>query len=325
MKAAVVRKWGAHSELQIESVADPIPKDGEALVELRAASLNWHDIAMRRTGRGFALPSILGMDGAGVRRDTGEEVVIYPGLAWGDREAGHDAGFGVVGDADDGTYAELVAVPESSLYPKPSHLSWLEAAALPCAGLTAYRAVFSRAALQRGETVLVIGAGSGVSTFAVLFAVACGADVYVTSSTTEKIETVRSIGARGGVLYTDPDWPAAVRDITGGGADVIITGVGSELSDALSCAKTGGRIAVFGSRAGQSANFDVSSLYFRQVSILGTTLGSPDDFARMLEFFTAHQLHPVVDRVYPLDEIAAAHAYLESGGQFGKVVIDISA
>ncbi|BBZ05450.1 putative zinc-type alcohol dehydrogenase-like protein YogA [Mycolicibacterium chitae] len=325
MRAAVLRNWGAPDELRVESVPDPTPCDGEALVELRAAALNWHDVIVRQTGRGAQLPSILGMDGAGVRRDTGEEVVIYPGLNWGDKAAGPGPGFGVLGDADDGTYAELIAVPEAMLYPKPAHLSWLEAAALPCAALTAFRAVFTRAGLQPGETVLVLGAGSGVSTFAVLFAAASGAEVYVTSSSTAKIDSVRGLGARGGVLYTEPGWPAAVAESTGGGVDVIVCGVGSELADALSCLKTGGRIALFGARAGQAVGFDAATLYFRQASILGTTLGSPDDFARMLEFVTAHELRPVVDRVYPLDEIAAAHTYLETGGQLGKVVIDITA
>lgn len=324
MKAAVVHNWGAPGELRIESVADPSPQPGEVIVELRAAALNWHDIAMRRIGRGFPLPSILGMDGAGIRQDTGEEVVIYPGLNWGENPVFPGPDFGVIGDADDGTYAELVAVPQSSLHPKPAHLSWVEAAALPCAGLTAYRALFTRAAVQAGETVLVLGAGSGVSTFAIAFAAACGAQVYVTSSSTDKIEQAGGIGARGGVLYTDPQWPVAVHEITAGGVDVIVSGVGSELSDALSCLKIGGRIALFGARAGQSANFDASALFFRQAAILGTTLGSPEDFAQMLEFVTQHEIHPMIDRVYRLDEIAAAHTYLETGAQLGKVVLDIS-
>ncbi|MFA5710109.1 zinc-binding dehydrogenase [Mycolicibacterium sp.] len=325
MKAAVLRNWGTPDELRVESVPDPTPRAGEALVELRAAALNWHDVIVRQTGRGAQLPSILGMDGAGVRRDTGEEVLIYPGLNWGDNPAGPGPGFGVLGDADDGTYAELIAVPEAMLYPKPAHLSWLEAAALPCAALTAFRAVFTRAALQPGETVLVLGAGSGVSTFAVLFAAASGAQVYVTSSSSAKIDSARGLGARGGVLYTEPGWPTAITELTDGGVDVIVCGVGSELADALSCLKTGGRIALFGARAGQSVGFDAATLYFRQASILGTTLGSPEDFARMLEFVAAHELRPVVDRVYLLDEIAAAHTYLETGAQLGKVAIDISA
>jgi zinc-binding alcohol dehydrogenase/oxidoreductase len=179
MRAAVIHEWGGPERLRVETVPDPTPAQGEVIVELRASALNWHDAILRQSGRGFPLPNILGMDGAGVRRDTGEEVVIYPCLHWGENSAGPGGDFAIFGDANDGTYAELVAVPEANLYPKPAHLSWEEAAALPCAALTAYRALFTRAGVQPGETVLVLGAGSGVSTFAVMFAAAVDATVFV--------------------------------------------------------------------------------------------------------------------------------------------------
>lgn len=321
MKAAVVHEWGGPEQLRVETVPDPTPGPGEVVVESRAISLNWHDVILRQSGRGFSLPNILGMDSAGVRPDTGEEVVIYTCLNWGDNPAGPCADFAIFGDANDGTYAELVAVPESSLYPKPANLSWEETAALPCAALTAYRALFTRAGVQPGETVLVLGAGSGVSTFAVMFAAAVGATVFVTSSSTAKIDAVRPIGARGGFLYTEPDWPTQVREATGGGADVIISGAGSTLPDALACLRTGGRIAVFGSSAGCTASFEVPALYFEQASILGTTLGSPDDFANMLDLVGKYDIHPLIDRIYPLSEIADAHRYLESRAHLGKVAI----
>lgn len=325
MRAAVVHQWGGPEQLRVETVPDPTPGPGEVLVELRASSLNWHYVTLRQSGRGFELPNILGMDGAGVRRDTGEEVVIYPCLNWGDSPAGPGADFAIFGDANDGTYAELVDVPEANVYPKPAHLSWAETAALPCAALTAYRALFTRAAVRPGETVLVLGAGSGVSRFAVIFAAAVDAHVLVTSSSVEKIDSVRAIGAQGGFLYTDPEWPQQVREATGGGADVIISGAGSTLPDALACLKIGGRIAVFGSSAGRTASLEVPVLYFGQASILGTTLGSPDDFANMLELVSKCEIHPLIDKTYPLSEIAAAHTYLESRAHLGEVVVTTAA
>jgi NADPH:quinone reductase-like Zn-dependent oxidoreductase len=321
MKAAVVRAWGDPDVLAVEAVPDPVPGPGEVVVRLRAASLNWHDAIVRRSGRGATLPSILGMDGAGVREDTGEEVVVYPCLDWGDSRTAPGPGFSILGDRTDGTYAEAVAVPEANLVAKPKHLSFEEAAALPCAALTAYRALVTRAAVRPRETVLVPGAGSGVSTFAVMFAVAMGARVLVTSSSPEKIDRVRALGATDGFLYTEDGWTDAVVAATGGGVDVIVSGAGSTLDDSIACLRPGGRVAVFGASAGPTASFSVPALYFGQVSILGTTLGSPEDFREMLDLVAAHHLRPLVDSVYPLADVVAAHSRLESSGHQGKLVL----
>ncbi len=168
-----------------------MPGPGEVLVELRAAALNRRDTYVRKGAspiHRFALPLILGSDGAGVRRDTGEEVVILPSLDWGESEEAYGAAFRILGGPDNGTYAELVTVPAVNVFPKPARLSFAETAALPLAGLTAYRALFTRARVQKGETVLVLGVGSGVSTLAVSLAVQAGARVIVTSSSAEKLE-----------------------------------------------------------------------------------------------------------------------------------------
>jgi zinc-binding alcohol dehydrogenase/oxidoreductase len=269
------------------------------VVELRASTLNWHDVIPRQTGRGVTTPSILGMDGREFRLDTGEAAIIYPCLNWGDGESAPARDFSILGDSTAGTYAELVAVPAANLYPKPDHLAWEEAAALPCAGLTAYRAMFSRADLQPGETVLMLGAGSGVSTFAVMFGAAIGARVLVTSSSRDKIDASRSIGADQGFLYTDDDWVQQVMDATVGGVDVVVNGAGANLAESLGCLESGGRIAVFGSSAGRTAAIEVPALYFGQATIMGTTLGSPRDFARMLAFVAEHRIHPLIDSVRP--------------------------
>jgi NADPH:quinone reductase-like Zn-dependent oxidoreductase len=321
MKAAVVHAWGGPDVLTVETVPDPVPGPGEVVVRLRAASLNWHDAIVRSSGRGADLPSILGMDGAGVREDTGEEVVVYPCLDWGPSRVASGPGFSILGDRTDGTYAEAVAVPEANLVAKPEHLSWEEAAALPCAALTAYRALFTRAGVQAGETVLVLGAGSGVSTYAVTFAAAAGATVLVTSSSTAKIDAVRALGAHEGFLYTEDGWTEKVVAATGGGVDVIVDGAGATLGDSLACLKPGGRVAVFGASAGPTATVQIPALYFGQFSILGTTLGSPEDFRDMLGLVAEHRVRPVLDSTYPLSDIVTAHTHLEARRHVGKLVV----
>lgn len=321
MQAIVVHEWGGPEVLQWEQVPDPPARAGEVVVELRASAVNWHDILVRRVGRGFPLPSVLGIDGAGVRRDTGEEVVVYPGLRWGDREETPGPQFEILGDATCGTYAELVSVPEENIFPKPRVLSWQEAAALPTAGLTAYRALFSRAGVKRGETVLVLGAGGGVSTFAISLAAAAGARVLVTSSSLEKIERTRELGSDGGVLYTKDGWTDEIRELTQGGVDVVIDGVGVSLPDSLTCLRPGGRLAIFGATGGTQATLDVPSFYFSHTSILATSLGSPRDFARLLEAIERQEWRPVIDSVRPLAEVSAAHRRMEAREHFGKLVL----
>ncbi len=320
MEAVVARSWGGPEVLGFEQVADPTPRDGRTIVELRACATNWHDILVRRTGRGFALPNILGIDGAGIDRETGEEVIIYPVLDWGRSEVAPSADYEILGDATDGTYAELISVPSENVFPKPRHLSWEEAAALPVGGLTAYRALFSRARLEPGETVLVLGAGSGVSTFAVLLAAAAGARVFVTSSSREKIERSRGFGAEGGVLYTDADWTDQVGELTGG-VDVVMDGVGSDLSSSLKTLKRGGRVSVFGASGGASAMLDIPTLYFSYASIFATGVGSPEDFSRLLHAVEESEIRPIIDSVRPLGEIVSAHRRMEENSHFGKLVL----
>jgi NADPH:quinone reductase-like Zn-dependent oxidoreductase len=321
VQAVVAHAWGGPEVLRLEQAPDPVPAPGEVVVELRASSVNWHDVLVRRTGRGFPLPSILGMDGAGVRCDTGEEVVILPALRWGDRREAPGPEFAFLGDACDGTHAELVSVPQENLFPKPAGWSWEEAAALPTAGVTAYRALFTRAGTRPGETVLVLGAGSGVSTLAVSLAAAAGARVLVTSSSLAKIERASKLGADGGVLYTEEDWVEQVRELSGGGVDVAIDGVGASMPDTLACLRPGGRMAIFGASGGAAAELDVAQLYFSQRSILGTTIGDAHDFAQLLRSAEGAAWRPVLDSVRPLAELRAAHERIESRQHFGKLVL----
>lgn len=306
-------------ELRHDTVPDPDAAAGEVVVELRAAALNRRDLLVCQGVYPFPLPLVPGSDGAGVRRDTGEEVIVYPALAWGDREEAFGPDFEILGGPRDGTYAELVAVPEANVFPKPSGLTWEEAAALPLAGLTAYRALFSRGSLRSGETVLVLGAGSGVSTFAVQLAAQAGARVLVTSSSDDKIERSRELGAEGGVNYATSDWVAEVKGL--GGADLVVDSIGSTWPQSLDCLRPGGRVVVFGATGGTEATLQVRPFYFGQWSLLGTMMGSPADFAGLLGALGEATWKPVVDSVLPLADAAEALERLQAGDHFGKLVL----
>jgi len=309
--------------LAYETVPDPEPADGEVVVELRAAALNRRDLLVRKGIYPFPLPLVPGSDGAGVRRDTGEEVVLYPGLDWGDREDAPGPGFEILGGPRNGTYAELIAMPEESLFRKPAGLSWAEAASFPLAAVTAFRALFARGRLERGETVLVLGAGSGVSTFVVQLAAQAGARVLVTSSSDEKIERAKELGAEGGVNYaTTQDWPAAVQEL--GPVDLALDSVGSTWQQCLDAVRPGGRVVVFGGTGGTEVTLQVRPFYFRQQSLHGTQLGSPRDFEGLLRMLAEARWRPVLDSVRPLAEAEAALDRMESGQHFGKLVLSIS-
>lgn len=316
-----VRVHGGN-QLRYETVSDPEPGPGEVLVELRAAGINRRDILVKSGIYPFPLPLVPGSDGAGVRRDTGEEVVVFPGLGWGEREDAPAPGFGIVGGPTDGTYAELIALPAENLFPKPAGLSWAEAAAFPLAAVTAYRGLFSRGGLSAGETVLILGAGSGVSTFAVSLAVQAGARVLVTSSSDEKIERARELGAEAGVNYaTTPDWAAAVEAL--GPVDLAFDSVGSTWQQSLDAVRPGGRVVVFGGTGGTEVELQVRPFYFKQQSLLGTQLGSPRDFEQLLRLLEEAAWKPVLDSVRPLAEAGAALDRLEAGEHFGKLVLEL--
>lgn len=322
MQAARVHEGGL---LVYETVPEPASPPGEVVVELRCAAINRRDLLVRQGVYPFRLPIVPGSDGAGIRRDTGEEVVILPSLFWGDAEDAPGPEFQILGGPRDGTYAELVSVPAENVSPKPSRFSWEEAAAFPLAALTAWRALFSRGNLRRGETVLVLGAGSGVSTFAVQLAAQAGGRVLVTSSSQAKIDRAVELGAEAGVLYTDADWPAAAKALAGGrGVDLVLDSVGSTWDQSLQTLRPGGRVVVFGGTGGTEVNLHLRPAYLQQLSILGTTMGSPRDFARLLRALDEGSWAPVVDSVFPLADTEAAHARIQSNDHFGKIVLGVA-
>jgi zinc-binding alcohol dehydrogenase/oxidoreductase len=337
MRAVVLREPGGPENLKLEEVPDPSPGVSEVVVRLKAAALNHRDVWIRSgTGAyagGFKHRVILGSDGAGEvlsvgsggdRSLVGRSVVINPSLDWGDDHAAQGPDFRILGLPDDGTYAQAVRVPAGNVHPKPAGLSFEEAAAIPLAALTAYRAVVSRARVQAGETVLVTGIGGGVSTFALQIAAHLGARVLVTSGSEAKLARAREMGAAGGANYRTQDWAREIAAQSKGGPDVVIDSVGGEtFAKCVEILKAGGRIASYGATTGPVKDFVLRNLFWKQATAVGTTMGSPREFAAMLKLYD-QGLRPVVDKVFPLADTVAAHRRMEEAGQFGKIVLGIS-
>ncbi|HEY7398512.1 MAG TPA: zinc-binding dehydrogenase [Gaiellaceae bacterium] len=317
MKAIRIHEDGGPEVLRYEDVPDPVPADGEVLVELRASALNHLDVWIRKGLPSVPKPRILGADGAGVIAGTTERVVINPAIVQGGRMR-------IVGENTDGTNAELIAVPREFVHPIPDGLGFEEAAAFPLVFETAYRMLVTRARLQEGEWVLVWGIGGGVATAALAIAKALGANVVVTSSSDAKLERARELGADAGVNHATDDVVAAVKDVTGGGAHVVVDDVGEATwKRTLDAVRAEGRVVVCGATTGPNPPAALHRVWWKQLSILGSTMGSPDDFAGAYELVASGKARPVVDRVFPLAEAAAAHERLERGEQLGKIVLRI--
>jgi len=318
VRAVRIHEDGGPEVLQLEEVPDPVAGPGEVLVRLRASALNHLDVWIRRGLPSVPKPRILGADGAGVRVDTGERVVINPGI-----EAGRT--IHVIGEHGDGTNAQLIAVPATNVYPIPGDLSFEEAAAFPLVFETAYRMLVTRAALQEGEWVLLWGIGSGVSTAGLAIARALGARTIVTSSSDAKLAHARGLGADVAVNHATGDVGAAVKEATEGhGADVVVEHVGEATwKKSLDAAAYGGRIAVCGATTGPNPPAALHRIWWKQLSILGSTMGRKEDFEGAYGLIAEGRARPVVDEVVPLSEIRAAHARLEAGEQLGKIVLTV--
>jgi NADPH:quinone reductase-like Zn-dependent oxidoreductase len=329
MKAALLTQ---PSTIRIEETTDPNLGEGQVLVDIKAAALNHRDVwIFKGQYPGIEYPSILGSDGAGVVAAIGQgvepkwlgsDVIINPSFDWGTSERVQGEHFTILGLPHQGTFAGKIAVPVSQLAPKPAHLSYAEASALPLSGLTAYRALFSRAQLAAGETCLVTGIGGGVALIGLQFAVARGAKVWVTSSSTEKLDAAIRFGAAGGVNYREPQWSHKMGDLNPSGFDVILDSAGGDgFAALLDLAKPGGRIVFPGATRGNVPDLDMRKTFWKQLSLLGSTMGSPLDFAAMESFVATHRITPLVDSTFPLDRAAEALHHMEKGGQCGKIVL----
>ncbi|MEX2481518.1 MAG: zinc-binding dehydrogenase [Gammaproteobacteria bacterium] len=335
MKALVLKETGGPDKLAIEDLPTPEPAAGEVRVKLSCAALNRRDvwITVGAYPR-IEFPSIAGSDGAGVVDavgagvDTsriGAEVVIYPARDWGDDPRCGGPDFRVLGMPDQGTHAEYICVPESSIYPKPGHLSYAEAAAFPLAGLTAWRATVSHGEVAAGQKVLVTGIGGGCATFALMWAKHHGAEVYVTSSSQAKIDAALDLGATAGFDYRQDGWGKQVQKATGG-VDLVIDSAGGDgLHDALDTLGNGGRYVFFGATQGNpNKGLNLAKLFFRQIRIQGTTMGRPEEFRAMVDFINDKQLHPVIDHIYPFEEAVIAHKRMLESEQMGKLVLSFA-
>jgi zinc-binding alcohol dehydrogenase/oxidoreductase len=334
-RAAVLRVEG--EPLELLKVDTPVPQAGEALVRLQAAALNHRDLWMRKGayGKMVGIPCTLGSDGYGVVAQVGSaqdigwvgrSVVINPSLDWGAEEGAPGSGWRILGVPDSGTFAQYICISVSQLFVAPDGWTAEEAAALPLAGITAFRALFTRGGLPpnsaRGQRVLLTGIGGGVAQWALRMARAAGADVWVTSGSPEKLDAAQRDGAAGGVLYTDAGWGETLAKAAGL-FDLCVDSAGgagwAEIVDAL---KPGGRLVFFGATRG-AGEIPMRKAFFKQLSILGTSMGSPYDFADLLAFVSKHDLRPPIDSVFDLDEVEKALARMDAGEQSGKIVLRI--
>lgn len=339
MRAALLNKLCSANEfrenIRIEDIPMPRIKENEILVKIISASLNHRDVWIAKGAYPkINLPVVLGSDCCGIVQDkgsavsgynSGDEVIINPGLNWGNEESHQSKDFKILGMPDNGTFAEYLSVDKSNVYKKPDHLNFLQTAGIPLTGITAYRALFKKANLQKGENILIPGIGGGVSSAALMFALSIGANVFVTSGSDDKISKAVSLGAKGGINYKNEDWDKEILELSGGNINVIIDGEGGDtFSKCIELINYGGRIVSYGSTSGRTSNIPMARLFWKQPKIFGSTMGSPDDFYEMVNFINVKKIIPVIDEVFTLDNISGAFLKMYEGRQFGKIVVDVS-
>ena len=300
-------------------------------MQIKAAALNRRDywITIGQYA-GIKYPAILGSDGAGIVAQVGggvdkswlsKEVIINPCHNWGPHVEYQNRNFTILGLPENGTFAEYVKVKAEYLYHKPSHLNWEQASALPLAGLTTYRALFTKGKANKGDTVLVTGIGGGTGTFALQFALAAGCNVFVTSGSGDKLQRAKEIGASAGVCYKAQDWSQELQHLSGGFDVIIDSALGSGFDKLLDMSNPGARIVFFGGTAGNIPALSGRKIFWKQLQILGTTMGSPDDFNGMLNLVNQHKIVPVVDEIFPLISAQNAIDKMGNSSQFGKLVL----
>lgn len=333
MRVVTLRSTDGLDAVSLETVPDPSPGPGDIRVALRAASVNHRELWITKGQYpGMKLPATLGADGAGVvdrvgdgvdAKLIGREVVLYPGLDWGEDARSPAAAFGLLGMPGPGTLADYIIVPAASAVAKPAHLDFAAAAAVPLAALTAWRGLVTKGELKAGEKLLVTGVGGGVATFALLFGKAMGAEVFVTSGSDDTLGKALALGAKAGFNYKDEAWRKALPKASGG-IDVVFDGApGASYASYGRALAMGARVVVYGSTGGLSFPVNAPELFLKNIRIIGTNVGNLAEFQAMMEFVTEHKIAPVIDRGFTLDQAKEALAYLENGHSFGKVVVTI--
>lgn len=330
MKAAILNQESYL--LELKEVEIPTVKPFQVLVKLNSISLNHHELwSIKEQNLKSDSHIIMGSDGAGEIVETGEgvdkrlignKVIINPSLNWGKSQRVQGPDYEILGYPTQGTFAEYISIDHRSVYIKPKYLSFEEAAAIPLAGLTAYRALFVRGEIEKNDTVLITGAGGGAALFALQFAVHNGNKVYITSSSQFKINKAISLGAVSGVNYKDNNW---VKDLLVKikGFDLIIDSAGGEgFKDLAILANPGGRISLFGRTAGKNISLNASLVFWKQLSIHGTTMGKPEEFKKMLDFLDFHKIKPVIDSCFAFENIMGGFKRMDSSEQIGKIVVN---
>lgn len=340
MKAAVLHQTGNIEDLGknflVEEVDAPQINSNEVLIKVNYASLNHRDVFITQgLYAGIKLPCVLGSDCCGIVIEKGsdvnnisinDEVVVNPSLNWGGSEKHQiEKGYKILGLPDNGTFGEYVKVHKDLVFKKPHNLSQLEASSVPLAGATAYRAAILKANIQQNENVLITGIGGGVAAFAMMYAVSSGANVFVTSGKDSKIQKAKHLGAIDGVNYKNLDWSKELLEKMNNKIDVVIDGTGGEpLSKLIEICSYGARIVSYGATLGDIPNFAVRRIFWKQLQLLGTTMASDKDFPGMLEYIESNNIKPVIDDVFELENIVEAFKRMNSGEQFGKIVVKIS-
>jgi NADPH:quinone reductase-like Zn-dependent oxidoreductase len=342
MRAVVLEQHGGPEVLTLRDIPEPAPPPGWVKVRVRACALNHLDLWARRglPGIRYPLPMILGNDvagevaelGPGVEGiESGAEIVVAPGVSCGRCEAcalGDDnfcRQYKVLGNGLNGGYAEYVVVPAANLLPKPSRLSWAEAAALPLVFLTAWHMLVHKAGVRLGDDVLVLAAGSGVGVAGIQIAKLFGARVLAAASTDEKLAKARSLGADETINYRTHDFAAEARRLTDKkGVEIVFEHTGQDTwAKSILAVARGGRIVTCGATSGHDAMTDLRHVFSRQIRILGSYMGRRAELFEVLRWVERGRLEPVVDRVLPLAQAAEAHRVLEAREAFGKVVLEI--
>jgi NADPH:quinone reductase-like Zn-dependent oxidoreductase len=321
MKAIVLKQQNSYPVYDAD-YPDPVAGEGEVLVKLRHAALNRRDYWITQ-GKypNIQVPVILGSDGCGKIGDR--RVLLYPAINWGKSRRVQADNFEPLGMPKNGTLAEYIAVDKSYVYDAPEYLSDAEAACIGMAGLTAYRALFSRGELKAGDRVLINGVGGGVALMACQLAIAAQAEVYVTSGSANKIDQAVKLGAKAGFNYREENWhkKALAEGLL---FDVIIDSAGGPgFANLIKVAAPGGRLVTYGGTHGALDHLNTQIIFWRQLSILGTTMGSPSEFKDLLHFITRHQIMPVIDRLYYWDMVEQGFNSLRDSTQFGKVVFSL--
>jgi len=335
MRAVRLHEIG--QQFQVEQVPDPVAPPGGAVVRLEAAALNHRDEFIRvGLYARIQLPAILGSDGAGVVESVapdvdpswvGRKVVVNPSDGWGpDPRAQDTKTFFIRGMPKQGTFAEKIALPLDRLEPMPEHLSWPEAAALPLAGVTAYRALVTRGEVKRGDHVLITGIGGGVATVAMQLAQALGAQVSVTSGSEEKLQRARGMGAIAAVSYKQKGWDKEVALQAGRPPSLVIDSAGGpDFGAVVNAVAPGGRIVSYGATRGPAEKLELTRVFFKQIDLRGTTMGTDDEFRAMLRLVARERVRPLVDHVFPLSQAADADRRMAQAEQMGKIVLNCRA